>query len=298
MKNVIVCVIAVFTTSMLGLRAHAQEVVLGRQVPAGNRVSMDRIDHSSWNSLLGKYVNDKGQVNYRGLKASSNDSLLLDQYLATLSTASTSAPASRESQLSYWINAYNAVTVKGILREYPTKSIRDHTSKFGGYNLWKHLLLAVDGTQISLDSIEHKVLRKMNEPRIHFAIVCASHSCPRLLNQAYTAPQLADQLTVNTKNFFGNPENFQYDPARRKFKLSSIMKWFGADFGADQAARLKTIAPYLPTRESYQAALDNSVRVSYLDYSWALNEQPPVAEQGSGMKNQGSGMKGQGSGRR
>ena len=259
--------------------ASAQSVVIGQRVAASERVSMDQINHTSWNTLLQKYVDADGQVNYSAWHASQQDQQSLDAYINHLSAASNTEPASREGQMAFWINAYNAVTIKGILREYPTDSIRKHTSKLGGYNVWHHLQLAIADTQISLDSIEHKVLRKMNDPRIHFAIVCASYSCPRLLNQAYTATQLNDQLVLNTKNFFANPGNFKYDASRNKFQMSSIMEWFADDFGANQQAQLATIAPYLPTREAYDAALNNSPRVSYLKYDWSLNEQKQTQTQ-------------------
>ena len=211
-----------FAVVLIGLAsvAHAgQKVTVGRAVPANQQVSMDRIDHSTWNQLLQKYVNEQGEVNYKAWHASAADRQALDSYLNTLSTASTTTPAARESQFAFWINAYNAVTIKGILREYPTTSIRNHTAKLLGYNIWKDLLLTVGDTQISLNDMEHEVLRKMGDPRIHFAIVCASHSCPRLLNQAYTAQDLENQLLMQThKQFFANPENFQYDVNQRQFR--------------------------------------------------------------------------------
>lgn len=278
--------VAAFT----GLRnsGSADQMTVGKAVPAAQQVSMDQIDHSDWNTLLQKYVNDAGQINYKAWKASEADSAALDAYLNNLSTASTSTEATAQSQLAFWINAYNAVTVKGILQVYPTTSIRNHTAKVVGYNIWKDLLLIVGDSQISLDSMEHKVLREMGEPRIHFAIVCASHSCPRLLNQAYTANALDEQLTLNTKNFFANAENFQHDAQRQRFRMSSIMSWFAQDFGQNQAAQLATIAPYLPTREAYDAAVNNRVGVSYLEYDWSLNEQKeeaqPSRRQGSGSR--------------
>jgi hypothetical protein len=143
---------------------------------------------------------------------------------------------------------------------------------FGGPKVTVGRTVAAAET-VSLDQIEHEVLRKLGEPRIHFAIVRASRSCPRLLNRAYTAVDLDNQLVFNTQDFFGDPGNFRHDSARRVFHLSSILSWFADDFGSDQAARLRTIAPYLPTREAYQAAVGNSVTASYLDYDWGLNAQ-------------------------
>ncbi len=252
-----------------------RQLTLGPVVGTAQQVSMDAIDHSLWNALLQKYVDQAGGVNYAALKASP-DSAALDGYIATLSSASLQVPASLEGQKAFWINAYNAVTVKGILQEYPTTSIRNHTSETGGYNIWKNLMLNVGGRQISLDSMEHKALRPMGDPKIHFAIVCASGGCPRLLNQAYVRENLNAQLDLNTRHFFSLAQNFQHDPRTQSFKLSKIMEWFGTDFGHDQAAQLRAIAPYLPTQAAQAAANANAARVSYLGYSWKLNEQVKV----------------------
>jgi len=250
-----------------------QKVSVGRSVPANQLVSMDQIDHRVWDGLLKRYVDGNGKVAYAQWKQSAQDTQALDSYLATLSAASPQARASKEATLAFWINAYNAVTVRGILREYPTTSIRNHTAKLVGYNIWDDLLLTVGGRGYSLNQMEHEVLRKMGEPRIHFAIVCASISCPRLLNEAYTATRLNDQLTTNTQVFFAQPGNFRYDAGQRRFQISSILKWFGSDFGDSQAEQLRAIASYLPTREAYDAAVINSVSISYLDYDWGLNDQ-------------------------
>lgn len=269
-----------------------RQLTLGKVVAEASAVSMSEIDHSSWNQLLQTYVDASGGVNYAALKASMQDSKVLDDYITQLSSASLKKRSTREAQMAYWINAYNAVTVKGILQEYPTTSIRNHTSeKNGEYNLWKDLLLNVGGQQISLDAIEHKVLRPMGDPRVHFAIVCASKGCPRLLNQAFVAESIGQQLDTNAQHFFSVPQNFQYNAQQRSFKLSAIMQWFGTDFGQNQAAQLKAIARYLPTQEAQAAANANSVRVSFLDYSWDLNEQPKKMAAGSGSKK----MKGSGS---
>ena len=252
-------------------------VYVGGAVPAERRVSMDRYDHAAWDALLAKYVDAEGNVDYAGWKRSSQDMQALDNYLGSLCYAGRKLRASREAKLAYWINAYNAVTIKGILREYPTSSIRNHTAKVFGYNIWKDLQLVVEGEGISLEDIEHKVLRKLGEPRIHFAIVCASKGCPRLMNRAYTARDLEKQLTANTLAFFSNRANFRYDVATGassgQIQLSTVLKWFASDFGSDQAAQLKAIARYLPSEEARQAANSGRVRVSYLDYDWGLNDQ-------------------------
>jgi hypothetical protein len=258
--------------SVSGLYA-GPTVSVGRSVPASQQVSMDQIDHHEWNRLLIKYVDVRGNVGYAAWKASSQDQQSLDAYLATLSTASLSAPASRAAKLAFWINAYNAVTIKGILREYPTTSIRNHTAKLIGYNIWDDLLLTVGGHGYSLNQMEHEILRKLGEPRIHFAIVCASKSCPRLLNEAYAAERLEEQLAANSQNFFANANNFRFDASRQAFQLSSILDWFGEDFGSSVGAQLQAIAPYLPSEQAKQAASRGTGSVSYLDYDWGLNDR-------------------------
>ena len=249
------------------------KVYVGSQVASDRQVSMDRIDHAAWDAILRKYVDDNGMVAYRALHGSSADVRALDGYLRALSAASPRMRASRDAQLAFWINAYNAVTVRGILREYPTTSIRNHTAKIWGYNIWKDLQLYVGGRPYSLEQIEHEVLRKMGEPRIHFAIVCASVGCPRLLNEAYVASRVQQQLETNTRDFFARPQNFRYDERSRRFYLSSILSWFGEDFGAGQAAQLGKIGPWLPTEAARRAAAQNAVSVSFLDYDWSLNER-------------------------
>jgi hypothetical protein len=266
--RVFLCLFFIAVTTV----CHAgSKVTLGLDVASSSLVSMDRLSHSAWHTLLQKYVDVRGNVNYTAWQRSASDVQALDNYLNMLSYASPKIRAGREAQFAFWINAYNAVTVKGILREYPTTSIRNHTAKVLGYNIWHDLLLTVGGQQYSLDQIEHKVLRPMGDPRVHFAIVCASHSCPRLLNEAYTAQRLEQQLVANTRNFFANRENFRQ--GNGTFYLSAILKWFADDFGDSQAVQLRSIAPYLPDRASYEAAANGSGRVSYLDYDWSLNDQ-------------------------
>ncbi|WP_182867634.1 DUF547 domain-containing protein [Stieleria mannarensis] len=238
-------------------------------------VPMHTIDHSAWNNLLGNYVDSDGRVDYKGWHGSGEDQALLDDYLQTLSTASIAADneTTQSHRLAFWINAYNALTIKGILREYPTTSIRNHTPRLWGYHIWHDLKLHVGHKPFSLDEIEHQVLRKMGEPRIHFAIVCASIGCPRLLNEAYVPERVDEQLTANAKDFFSRRQNFRHDVAGKRFYLSAILKWFAEDFGDDPSQVLKRVAVWLPDETARRAAMDNAVSLSYLDYNWQLNAQ-------------------------
>lgn len=258
---------------LYGHVCHAHPTVtLGEVVPVDRQIDVDRIDHSSWDALLKKYVDDAGFVDYTGWKGAAADVGALDGYLSRLSAAKFTGTSTREARLAFWINAYNAITVRGILREYPTTSIRNHTAKVYGYNIWKDLQLPVAGQAWSLDAIEHQVLRKMGEPRIHFAIVCASKGCPRLLNEAYTAQRVDEQLTANAVQFFSDSAKFAANADSGTVQVSPILKWFGEDFGGDPSAQLKSIAPYLPETHR-KLALSGRARVTYLDYDWGLNDR-------------------------
>jgi len=247
-------------------------VYVGREVPVAARRPLSEIDHRTWDALLRQFVDGRGLVDYAAWRASSQAMQDLDDYLQALSSARISSDDDRAATLAFWINAYNALTIKGILREYPTSSIRNHTSRFLGYNIWKDLRLWVDGKPRSLDQIEHDILRKSREPRIHFAIVCASLGCPRLRNEAYIPARLEDQLADNARDFFADTRRFQVDAQQKIVRVSPILDWFGEDFGRDLTERMRTIAPFL-AEDGRRAALDPHVTVEFLDYDWALNDR-------------------------
>lgn len=247
------------------------DVLVGTVVPAPQRLALAQIDHSTWDQLLQKYVDSQGRVNYRDWLATAEDVQVLDDYLSHLSRAN--EQGTTEQKLAYWINAYNAVTIRGILREYPTSSIRNHTARFIGYNIWKNLKLQVNDRQVSLDQMEHEILRKMHEPRIHFAIVCASIGCPKLLDRAYLPETLEQQLADNTRVFFADVSKFRYDAATRTFHCSPILDWFKEDFGQNQTERLQRIATWLPDPIAAQAAAAGTGTIVYLNYNWDLNDQ-------------------------
>lgn len=265
------------------LLSAGDKIKLGKQIPAAKRVSFDQMDHTVWNHLLERFCSAQGMVDYTAWKASSADRRSLGEYLASLSQADAGKPAAREAKLAFWINAYNAVTAEGILREYPTSSFRNHTAKVFGYNIWDDLLLVVGGQSYSLNQMEHEILRKMGEPRIHFAVVCASIGCPPLRDEAYVADRIDEQLTDNAKRFFAGRSKFHADMRSRTISVSPILKWFAEDFGADQAAQMRSIAPYLPDKASQQFARSGQASVEYLDYDWNLNGQakhPNTARRG------------------
>jgi hypothetical protein len=188
-----------------------------------------------------------------------------------LSRANPGLPASRDATFAFWINAYNALTLAGILRVYPTVSIRDHTGRVFGFNIWKHLRLYVGGQAVSLSGIEHRILREWNDPRIHFGLVCAANACPALPQTAFTAESVDEQLDARARAFLTRPDALRFDSRRQVLSLSRLFQWYGSDFAPTSPELLACLRRYLPP----DAALpwDADTRVEYLPCDWTLNDQ-------------------------
>lgn len=261
---VVLAVIVGLTPSVSGA-----DVVVGRPCAASERTSIEQVDHGAFDMLLRRYVDENGLVAYARWKSTPDDLAALEAYLVRLGCVDLRAQAGREAQLAFWINAYNALTLHGILREYPTSSIRNHTSKFGGYNIWKDLKLTVGAEAYSLDGIEHSILRKMGEPRIHLALVCASKGCPQLRNRAYDAANLDQQLTENGRRFLSRPENFRVDARSRTVSISRLFEWYGTDFASTPIQQLQALQPMLPA----DGGGWQGFKVRYLSYDWSLNDR-------------------------
>lgn len=278
------CARSRFLTSSLVLVATAMIVALptaasagskievGRRCAESDRPSLAEVNHAEFDALLQKYVDDHGMVSYATWKSNPDDLKALQAYLARMGCVNLHKAASREAKLAYFINVYNALTLQGILREYPTTSIRNHTAKFGGYNIWKDLVVWIDNRLYSLDDIEHNVLRKLGEPKIHLAIVCASKGCPQLANRAYSADHLDKQLTANGKRFFATPANFKADVRSKTVSISQLFEWYGTDFAPDSVDQLRVLQPMLPVDVSNWSG----TRVRYLNYDWSLNDRSPT----------------------
>lgn len=231
----------------------------------------DMVDHSVYDGLLKKYVDDRGMIDYRTWKA--RDVGTLDGYLEMIKSVDPGALKDRNEVFAYWINTYNALTIRGMLHFYPTTSIRDHVSLLG-YSIWKDYKIDIQGTEYSLDDIEHNILRKMDEPLVHFALVCASIGCPPLMTEAFTAEDVERQMKANTLVFFADPSKFRADPEDNTVWLSPIMDWYKDDFGKNQQEVLEYIAPYVPDDAARALLKRRDVDVDYLHYDWGINEQP------------------------
>ncbi len=229
-------------------------------------------DFSSWDGLVKKYVDSKtingvtlNAVNYKKLgKDPAYTKLIKDLETVSLATLN-----SKDEKLAFWINVYNIMAAKMVLDNYPVKSIKDAGSLFTA--VWKKPVGVIGGKERTLNEIEHEILRKMSEPRIHVAIVCASVSCPDLRKEAYTAEKLNSQLDEQMTRFLANPKKgLTVDDKKGYVYVSSIFKWFEEDFETKGGVR-SFIAPYAPA--SLQASVKNDkLTVYYLDYDWGLNE--------------------------
>ncbi|WP_452225053.1 DUF547 domain-containing protein [Lacinutrix chionoecetis] len=216
---------------------------------------MATIDHSSFNTLLKKHVAKNGDVDYKGFK---NDAEKLNSYIAYLEQQTPSENWSVETQLAYFINVYNANTVKLIIDNYPTKSIKDIDKP------WLKNRFTIGGKEFSLAGLENGILRKMNEPRIHFAINCASASCPKLLDVAYTEKNVMELMERATKEFINN--SAKNELSTNKAKISEIFKWYKSDF-TENGTVLDYINKYSDTK------VNPNTEIQYIDYDWSLNEQ-------------------------
>lgn len=248
-------------------------------------------DYGDYGTALKRYVDDRGMVDYRRLKANPEELLSYVKAVATLPRGQYEA-WDDEAKIAFWLNAYNGLTLKAIIDHYPIKSsflrsrIYPKNSIRQIPGVWDKIRFTVMGRKMTLEHIEHKILRvEFNEPRIHMAMVCAAIGCPPLRNEPYTGARLGEQLDDQTRDFLGSRQKFRVDRGKRTVYVSPIFKWFAKDFvqtyaparnlsgqGREGSAVLNFIAGYLD--EASQSALRRGgLKIKYLDYDWSLNEQ-------------------------
>lgn len=224
--------------------------------------------HAKWNAIVEEYVT-AGQLDYHALKTT--DRAALNDYLDDLSStcAADYVAASGDDKIAFWINAYNAFTVALILEHYPISSIRRIGWLPGAAFRDAFIPMPnLKGDNISLNDIEHGTLRSaFEEPRIHFALVCAARSCPPLRAEAYTGARLDLQLDAQTREFLGDTSKNRYDAARNELELSAIFDWYDEDFEAAAGSVAAYVAGYL------ELSGEELPRVKYLDYDWRLNDR-------------------------
>jgi hypothetical protein len=230
------------------------------------------IDHGAWSTFLGKYVvrsvDGINRVSYA--RVSTGDKQGLKQYIRNLQTVKVTTLKSDE-QRAFWANLYNAVTIDVILSHYPVKSIKDIS--LGGSLFasgpWSKPLVTVEGKQLSLDNIEHDILRKVwHDPRVHYSVNCASIGCPNLMSVAFTAATLDAMLTQGAQTYINHPRGVKVTGAT--VQLSKIYSWFAEDFGGSQTQLLSHLKKY--TEPALKAQLDRVQSISGYDYDWSINE--------------------------
>jgi hypothetical protein len=219
-------------------------------------VGEPKFDHSPWNNLLQKHVSIQGNVNYDGFK---RNVAALDLYLNALSVTKPGSDWTRNDVMAYWINAYNAFTVKLVLNNYPLKSIMN----VNGGKAWDLKFIEIKGEKYSLNNIEHDILRKKYaDPRIHFAVNCASVSCPKLSNTAFFADGLNEKLENAAKEFINNPSKNSI--SANDAEVSGLFDWYKDDF-----TKNGSVEDYL---NRYSTIKLTSDKISFKEYNWNINK--------------------------
>ena len=235
----------------------------------------------TYTGVLTAYLKD-GLVDYRGLCKDPR----LNEYIRRLGTTNPEIIPTRNAKLAFWINAYNAYTLKVICDHYPIKSIND--LHFGGLlvgqilgkTIWHKKIVTINNQQMSLNDIEHNTVRPLfKDPRIHFALVCAAMGCPPLRSEAYQGDKLDHQLNEQAKTFLNNPQHNRFDITKKRASISKIFDWYGKDFAATESEVLLYLARYLP-KETANAVRENPQgwKLEYNSYDWSLNERKPEAK--------------------
>ena len=235
-------------------------------------VSAGTFDHSKFDQALKKYVDDKGLVDYNSIAKDKR----FTEYMQLLQRARVEE-FSRDGQLAFWVNGYNAVTIDKVIKKKPKKSVRETfvPGVWTGTKFFTSREHVVAGKRLSQDDIEHEILRKqLKEPRIHFAIICASMGCPPLPRIAYTAENVQTRLEEETRKYLNSPRGTRIDRAENTLHLSKLFDWFGSDFIYKSGSVSAFMQPYL--HEEVRIFLERDPIISYLEYNWALNARAPL----------------------
>lgn len=235
-------------------------------------------DEAAYDALLARYVSAStdgvNRVDYARWAPNQADRAALDAYVADLEGQRPSS-FERDQAFAYWVNLYNAVTLQVILERYPVRSIRDVRSEGTGLDPrglvgpWRTKRVAVEGRRLSLDEIEHAVLRPtFNDPRVHYAVNCASIGCPNLMPRAWRAETLNADLDVAARAYINHPRGVSVS-ANGEVRVSSIYRWFREDFGGSDANVIAHLRRY--ASPELAARLQHADRIAGHSYDWALN---------------------------
>lgn len=265
-----ICFLIIFNSYTFLLKA-APEANLWKRWTKHQSNSVKKIDHNQWATFLDRNLetNDKSNIyllHYS--QVTDKDRKILQDYLKYLENINISH-YSRPEQFAYWINHYNARTVELILENYPIDSIKDISFSFFSFGPWDEELITVEGIDLSLNDIEHRILRPIwKDPRIHYAVNCASIGCPNLLPKPFTSETSEMLLDEAAKGYVNHPRGVRFENG--KLVLSKIFDWYLVDFGGSTDNLLKHILEYSEPQfihmiKHYEGKLE-------YDYNWQLNE--------------------------
>ncbi|UCF99615.1 MAG: DUF547 domain-containing protein [Spirochaetaceae bacterium] len=270
---------AVLTVTALGLLLYSRTLTAAPNAnlwprwqthdPAGTTA----VDHSAWDRFLDRYLVDdhpSGINRVRYGEVSAADRRLLESYLDSLQGVQVSR-LNRDEQKAYWINLYNAATVKVILDHYPVSSITkiDLSSGLFSRGPWDAEILTIEGAEVSLNDVEHRILRPIwQDPRVHYALNCASIGCPNLQDRVYTAANVEELLETGAREYINHQRGVSFQGNR--LVVSSIYDWFQEDFEGSEEGVLRHLRRYAAPELAGKLE-DYSGRISY-QYDWSLNE--------------------------
>ena len=214
-----------------------------------------------WDATLKKTVSGEGFVNYNAIAATGK----IDSIIELIAATDPKSLVTTTDKLTFYINSYNALVIKTILDGKSPSNIFSRISFFNGpeYN--------VAGQSVNLNDLEHKVIRPLNEPRIHFALVCAALSCPKLLNTIYTAPKLEKQFNNATRQFINNIDRNHFDRENKVAHLSKIFDWFSEDFQLNGSSIPSFIAGHVNDKALAEELLEGNYKIEHNNYDWSLN---------------------------
>ena len=265
-----ICYLLILNNSIFLLKA-APEADLWARWTKHQSNSVQKINHKQWATFLDRNLitNDKSNIYLVPYSRVTNkDRKILQNYLKYLENINISN-YSRSEQFAYWINHYNARTVELILENYPIDSIKDISFSFFSFGPWDEELITVEGIDLSLNDIEHRILRPIwKDPRIHYAVNCASMGCPNLLPKPFTAETNEVLLDEAAKGYVNHPRGVRFED--EKLVLSKIFDWYLVDFGGSTENLLKHILEYSETH-LYQKIKRYKGKLEY-EYNWQLNE--------------------------
>ena len=228
------------------------------------------IDHDAWENILKQYLqteHSSGVNMFRYKQVSTADKQALKTYLAGLQEIDI-REYQRSEQMAYWINLYNALTIDLILDNYPVKSIKKVGKGFFSFGPWDDPIASIAGNTLTLNDIEHKILRPIwKDPRIHYAVNCASYGCPNLAASAYTASNTEALLNQGAVEYVNHPRGVSFKDG--KLKVSSIFHWYAEDFGGDDKKRINHFIKY--AKPELKQQLSNYQGSISHDYDWSLN---------------------------